>query len=118
MNAHQYLTEIKSRLVASSIVTNFTIIEERDLEDRGYFRARITLSNNDFLEIAEYFALIDGQPKPDRSDISGWTVPSKFSGGAGTMCATSPNCLTSPTMFTSALKTMFNHQKREAFQNF
>jgi hypothetical protein len=43
MDAHQYLTEIKSRLIASPVVDTFTIVEEQDLDDRGYFRARITL---------------------------------------------------------------------------
>lgn len=66
MDAHHYLTEIKSRLIASPVVDTFTIVEEQDLDDRGYFRARITLINNAFLEIAEYFVLVNGQPKPDR----------------------------------------------------
>ncbi len=66
MDASQYLTDIKSRLIASPIVETFTVIEERDLDDRGYFRARVTLTNEDFLEIAEYFVFADGQPQPDR----------------------------------------------------
>jgi hypothetical protein len=55
--ASQYLEDIKSKLIASSLITEFVIIEELDLVDRGYFRARITLSNNDFLEVAEYFKI-------------------------------------------------------------
>jgi len=35
-------------------------VEEKILLDRGYFRARLTLVNNDFLEIAESFTIIDG----------------------------------------------------------
>lgn len=66
MDAQQYLTEIKSRLVASPVVETFSIVEDRDLNDRGYFRARVTLTNADFLEIAEYFIIIDDQPQPDR----------------------------------------------------
>lgn len=66
MDAQQYLTEIKSKLIASPIVESFSIVEERDLQDRGYFRARVTLTNTDFLEIAEYFVIIDDQPHPDR----------------------------------------------------
>ncbi|MBE9113114.1 hypothetical protein IQ273_27410 [Nodosilinea sp. LEGE 07298] len=66
MDAQQYLTEIKSRLIASPVVETFSIGEERDLDDRGYFRARVTLTNTDFLEIAEYFIIIDDQPQPDR----------------------------------------------------
>lgn len=66
MDAQQYLTEIKSRLIASSIAASFAIVEEKDLSDRGYFRARVQLVNTDFLEIAEYFVIVDGQPQPER----------------------------------------------------
>lgn len=66
MDAQQYLTEIKSRLIASSIVAGFAIVEEKDLSDRGYVRARVQLVNTDFLEIAEYFVIVDGQPQPER----------------------------------------------------
>jgi len=55
MDPHGYLTEIKAGWVASSAVASFTIVEERASFDRGYLRARLTLSNNDFLEVAEYF---------------------------------------------------------------
>ena len=57
MEANQYLANIKSKLIASPSITTFAIIEELDLGDRGYFRARATLSNSDFLEIAEYFII-------------------------------------------------------------
>ncbi|MDB9525227.1 hypothetical protein PN498_04450 [Oscillatoria sp. CS-180] len=66
MDAQQYLTEIKSRLIASSIAASFAIVEEKDLNDCGYFRARVQLVNTDFLEIAEYFVIVDGQPQPER----------------------------------------------------
>ncbi|MEB3160047.1 MAG: DUF6516 family protein [Synechocystis sp.] len=66
MNVRQYITEIKAKLVASSAVTSFSIVEEQALEDRGYFRARIFLANGDFLEVAEYFILTDFQPKTER----------------------------------------------------
>lgn len=66
MDAQQYLTEIKSRLIASPVIETFSVVEERDLNDRGYFRARVVLTNSDFLEIAEYFIIIDHQPYPDR----------------------------------------------------
>ena len=36
-------------------IAAFAIVEELDFGDRGYFRARVTLSNDDFLEVAEYF---------------------------------------------------------------
>lgn len=59
MEAYQYLASIKSRLISSHAIAAFTVIEELDLSDRGYFRARVTLSNNDFLEMAEYFTITD-----------------------------------------------------------
>ena len=45
-----YLAEIKARLVASTVVAEVPIVEEYALPDRGYFRARLSLSNHDFLE--------------------------------------------------------------------
>lgn len=57
MEASEYLENIKSRLISSNAIAAFTIIEELDLGDRGYFRARATLSNDYFLEIAEYFKI-------------------------------------------------------------
>jgi len=59
MEARQYLENIKSRLISSSVIAAFTIVEELDFGDRGYFRARVTLSNDDFLEIAEYFKIME-----------------------------------------------------------
>ena len=57
MEANEYLEDIKSRLIASNAIAAFTIVEELDFGDRGYFRARVTLSNDDFLEVAEYFKI-------------------------------------------------------------
>jgi len=54
-----YIEKIKYELITLEWVTSMTVIEENVLEDRGYFRARLTLANNDFLEIAEYFILRD-----------------------------------------------------------
>jgi len=59
MEVNEYLEDIKPRLIASNAIAAFTIVEELDLGDRGYFRARVTLSNDDFLEIAEYFKITD-----------------------------------------------------------
>jgi hypothetical protein len=59
MNPQAYLTGIKAKLVTSSIVISITVVEEYVLPDRGYFRARLGLSNHDFLEVAEYFVLED-----------------------------------------------------------
>ena len=57
MDARGYLAEIKAKLVSSPSVASISVVEERTLPDRGYFRARIGLSNGDFLEIAEYFVV-------------------------------------------------------------
>lgn len=57
MEASQYLESIKSSLLSSNAIAAFMIIEELDLGDRGYFRARVMLSNDDFLEVAEYFKI-------------------------------------------------------------
>lgn len=57
MDPQEYLTEIKAKLVVSSAVASIAVVEERALPDRGYFRARLMLSNGDFLEVAEYFVV-------------------------------------------------------------
>ena len=59
MEANEYLEDIKSRLIASNEIAAFTVVEELDFGDRGYFRARVTLSNDDFLEVAEYFKIME-----------------------------------------------------------
>jgi hypothetical protein len=56
MDPQSYLTEIKAKLVASPVVASITVVEEYVLPDRGYFRARLTMTNHDFLEVSEYFA--------------------------------------------------------------
>lgn len=60
MEPQGYLAEIKAKVVASSAVASIVIVEEYTLPDRGYFRARLTLRNNDFLEVAEYFVVEEG----------------------------------------------------------
>lgn len=60
MDPQGYITEIKAKLVASSAVASIAVVEEHVLPDRGYFRARLGLSNNDFLEVAEYFVVEEG----------------------------------------------------------
>lgn len=61
MDTQQYLTKINGRLKASFAVANIAIVEEYSLPDRGYLRARLTLKNGEFLEIAEYFTLEEGR---------------------------------------------------------
>lgn len=61
MNIKDYINIIKEKLSTSLIIDSFKIIDERILFKRGYFRARLTLINQDFLEIAESFTVIDNR---------------------------------------------------------
>lgn len=54
-----YLTEIKAKLITSYIIDKISIVKERALSDQGYFRARLNLTNGDFLEVVEFFKLKD-----------------------------------------------------------
>ncbi len=66
MDAEQYLSEIKTKLIISPAILSFTVVEEQDLSDRGYFRARVILANNDFLEVSEYFIVESNKTMPQR----------------------------------------------------
>jgi hypothetical protein len=52
-----YLTEVELALVSSSVVAEYHIVCSWANTDDGYIRVRATLTNGDFLEAAEYFAL-------------------------------------------------------------
>ncbi|MBS3027985.1 DUF6516 family protein [Dolichospermum sp. ST_con] len=60
MEIQDYINTVKIKLATSRIIIKIAIVEEKILLDRGYFRARLTLVNNDFLEIAESFTIIEG----------------------------------------------------------
>ena len=60
--AQDHISEIKARLATSAIVATVDIVAERITEYRGYFRARMSLMNGDFLEVSEYFIIQAGQP--------------------------------------------------------
>ncbi|MEH2198750.1 toxin-antitoxin system TumE family protein [Nostoc sp.] len=60
MELQDYITTVKTKLNTSSVVCAVIIVDERTLLNRGYFRARLTLKNGDFLEIAESFTIIEG----------------------------------------------------------
>ena len=62
MNLDQYIAAVKAALNASPIIASIEIVDERTLFNRGYFRARLTLTNGDFFEIAESFTIQDNQP--------------------------------------------------------
>jgi Family of unknown function (DUF6516) len=59
MEMGEYIAQVKARLNESAIVVSLEVVDARILLNRGYFRARLSLSNGDFLEVAESFALQD-----------------------------------------------------------
>jgi len=66
MFAQMHLAEIKARLSSSPIVETVSILVEHAGLDNGYFRARVTLINGDFLEVAEYFAVVGDSAQVQR----------------------------------------------------
>lgn len=62
IEVQRVLNEIKVNLATSSLVATVEVVTERTIEDRGYFRVRMKLSNGDFLELSEYFLVQAGQP--------------------------------------------------------
>ncbi|MBN1890132.1 MAG: hypothetical protein JW850_19195 [Thermoflexales bacterium] len=52
-----YLAEIQLALVNSPIIAEYHIVRSWINTDDGYVRIRATLTNGDFVEAAEYFAL-------------------------------------------------------------
>ncbi|MFH1636627.1 MAG: DUF6516 family protein [Chloroflexota bacterium] len=56
-----YLIEAELALVSSSIVAEYQISRSWANTDDGYIRARVTLTNGDFLEASEYFVLQGGR---------------------------------------------------------
>ncbi|MEH1936197.1 MAG: DUF6516 family protein [Nostoc sp.] len=61
MELQDYISRVKTKLNRSSVVYAVVIVDQRTLVNRGYFRARLTLNNGDFLEIAESFTIIEGR---------------------------------------------------------
>lgn len=55
--ARDYIREVKVRLATSPVVVTVEIVSEWTTENNGYFRARMWLTNGDFLEISEYFVV-------------------------------------------------------------
>lgn len=52
-----YLDDIRSKIMMSEVINSVKIVTERESSDSGYFRARLTLVNGDFLEVSEYFVV-------------------------------------------------------------
>lgn len=61
MNLEEYIAAVKEKLADSPIISDIEISDERIFINRGYFRARLTLINSDFLEIAESFTIQNKQ---------------------------------------------------------
>jgi hypothetical protein len=61
MDLEQYIAAVNAKLADSPIIVTVEIVDERILLNRGYFRARFTLTNSDFVEIAESFTLQNNQ---------------------------------------------------------
>ncbi|OIO90253.1 MAG: hypothetical protein AUK03_13345 [Anaerolineae bacterium CG2_30_64_16] len=61
MDAAAYLETIKLTLASSPVVRSVVIMQERSLPDQGFFRARLTLQNDDFVEVTEYFVVERGR---------------------------------------------------------
>ena len=61
MDAEGYLAALKAKLVNSAIVRHIDIVQEYSTRDQGFFRARLTLQNDDFLEVAEFFLVVHGE---------------------------------------------------------
>jgi Family of unknown function (DUF6516) len=52
----EYFVAVRDKLDNRDWIAEVTVVDERVFRGKGYFRARLTLSNGDFLEIAESFA--------------------------------------------------------------
>ena len=63
MEARHYLNELKTRLATSAAIIAIEGVTEREIKDRGYFRARLSLAKGDFLEVSEYFIIRVGKPE-------------------------------------------------------
>lgn len=61
MISAQYITAIKAKFLSSLAVSYVAIVKERSLLESGYFRARLTLKNGDFLEVVEFFTVFDNR---------------------------------------------------------
>jgi len=58
MNAQEHLDAIKLALATSDLTKEVQIVREYSLEDAGFFRARLRLRNDDYLEVSEYFTIV------------------------------------------------------------
>jgi hypothetical protein len=61
ISPQEYIEQIKERFSSSSVIKNWTITREELLPNRGHFRVRLSLKNDDFVEVSEYFSVKDGK---------------------------------------------------------
>jgi hypothetical protein len=61
VKAQTYLDAILLKLTTSLIIKSVEVVQERSLEDRGFVRVRLRLVNDDFVEVAEFFVIAQGQ---------------------------------------------------------
>ncbi len=59
MNAQSHIERIKAALASNPTVTEIAIVQEYALQDRGFLRVRLALTNGDFVEVSEFFVIID-----------------------------------------------------------
>jgi len=53
----EYLDAMQVALIASPVISSYTVVRMWANADDGYMRVRATLTNGDFLEAAEYFVV-------------------------------------------------------------
>ena len=63
MNAQSHLEKIKAKLASSAIIQQVTVVQEYTLQDRGFFRARLILTNGNFVEVSEFFIIVGGRAR-------------------------------------------------------
>jgi hypothetical protein len=61
MNVAAYLESIRIKLATSGVVSEVIIVRETHTEHQGFFRARLRLQNGDFLEVSEFFEVVNNQ---------------------------------------------------------
>jgi len=64
MDAQGSLDAITLKMAMSAIVRQVNIVQERVSGAYGFLRARLVLTNDDFLEVSEFFTVEQGQGQP------------------------------------------------------
>jgi hypothetical protein len=57
VDARAHIDALKARLANSPAVRSLTVVQERASLTSGFLRVRLTLTNSDFVEIAEFFVI-------------------------------------------------------------